>query len=75
MSTNGMKLCPIGRDVDTMIRLGDLTIQSRLKLHKSTSKEILELDRAGTLGPPSLEEELLQISIGGDLRTMNVLTW
>jgi len=72
LSTNGMKLCPTGRDVDAMICLGDLAVQSRKKRRRTISKSILELDRAGKLGPPSLEEELLQISIGGDPRTMNV---
>jgi len=72
LSTNGMKLCPIGRDVDDMIHLEDLAVQSHKKRHKTISKAILELDRAGKLGPPSLEEELLQISIGGDPRTMHV---
>ena len=70
---NGMKLCPAGYDgINAMVSIGEESVNSRLVYHVSISNAILELDHASNLPTPSLEEELLQISIGGDPKLLNV---
>jgi hypothetical protein len=62
-----MKLTPVGRDeVASIISIAQLVLRCKSVRHETMLNAIIELQRAGSLPPPSLNETLLQISMGGD---------
>lgn len=70
-SVHGMRLSPAGRyDVMKLIRWGESVIEERLSYHHSMQCAIQSLDEASKLGPPSIDERIFQVSIGGDTNTM-----
>mmetsp|Transcript_16202 Transcript_16202/g.34199 ORF Transcript_16202/g.34199 Transcript_16202/m.34199 type:complete len:367 (-) Transcript_16202:3014-4114(-) len=69
----GMRTCPVGRqEVQQMIQCGQLAVDSRLVYHRLLNDAIVALDKAGDLPPPSIDERILQLSIGGDPESMMV---
>lgn len=67
------KSCPAGRTgVDTIIRMGEAAIVSRLRWHRTILEAIISLDEASKLPPPSIDERLFQISIGGDPELLQI---
>ena len=55
-----------------MIGLGWTAVKSRLAYHQTVQDALRALHRASKLGPPSFEEEVLQISIGGNVESMMI---
>lgn len=67
------KICPAGRSgVDILLRLGESAIFRRLVYHQAMSQAIQTLDGASKLPPPSLDDQLLQISIGGNPKLLQM---
>ena len=52
-------------DIDLMVCSGRAAIESRLVWHKSVQNALQALDDAHNIDPPSTEEQLLQLSVGG----------
>lgn len=71
LSDRGIILLRASRcDIDLMVRSGRAAIESRLVWHKSLQNALQALDDAHNIDPPSTEEQLLQLSVGGDIDSM-----
>lgn len=72
-SSEGIVLFGAGKgDYDTIVRLGQEAINSRRRYHKSVLSALSALNEAGNLPPPSPEERMFQLSIGGDVDALVV---
>ena len=68
-----MNLCPAGRvEISNMYTLGSRAVQNQMLYHNTISKAICGLHEASNLPRPSLEEELLQVSIGGNTASIHI---
>ena len=69
----GMRVCPGGvREVKSLVQLGGVALNNQLVYHRTIHDTLLALDNAGKLPPPSIDEQVIQISIGGDIDAMMI---
>mmetsp|Transcript_35897 Transcript_35897/g.75572 ORF Transcript_35897/g.75572 Transcript_35897/m.75572 type:complete len:107 (+) Transcript_35897:923-1243(+) len=53
-------------DVQTMVRLGEAAILNRLVYHHSIQSALLALDQSANHLTPTIDDRMLQVSLGGD---------
>ena len=63
----GIWECSTGKqDVKRLVSMGQFANESRVIFHKTITKAIIALDKARKLPPPTVDDILLQVSVGGD---------